>query len=260
MIRTEPDDEAIWVFVSHANADFERVRLLRNRMEELGLRPLLFYLKCLEGAGREEVFELIKREIDVRPRFFLCQSQNARRSEWVDEEVKYIKSKNRPYITVDLDDPASFDSKIGEMRRRAQVFVSYARADRHAAEAIVRELRRREFRVFDHTAMNPSAPFASQLQSQIRSACDNGYFVPLVSEHYVRSRFATTELEYAFSCGGRLLPAVLQSRGSDPTAGNPALRYLLGSVAHCRFDAARPEASASEFADWLQAADRERNA
>ena len=112
----EKYNEEIWVFLSHSNKDYEQVRLLRNMMEEKGLRPLMFFLKCLESDP--EIFELIKREIDVRPRFFLCDSKNAQNSVWVQREVDYIKSKNRQYITVDLNDPDSFEKQILEIKSR----------------------------------------------------------------------------------------------------------------------------------------------
>ena len=44
---TDGNDD-LWIFVSHSTKDFEKVRKLRNMMEEIGMRPLLFYLKCLK--------------------------------------------------------------------------------------------------------------------------------------------------------------------------------------------------------------------
>lgn len=55
--------EGFWVFVSHSTKDFERVRLVRNALEDSGFRPILFYLKCLENEN--EVNGLLKREIDA---------------------------------------------------------------------------------------------------------------------------------------------------------------------------------------------------
>ena len=107
-ITDENDD--LWIFVSHSTKDFEKVRTLRNMMEEIGMRPLLFYLKCLKD--KPEVLELLKREIDARPRFLLCDSQNSRDSEYVCEEVRYIKSLNRQFVTVDLEDENQYMRKI----------------------------------------------------------------------------------------------------------------------------------------------------
>ena len=93
----------IWVFLSHSNKDYEKVRIVRNILEEHGFRPLMFFLKCLDDdKNDEEVRHLIHREIDSRHRFILCDSPNAQASDWVKEEVDYIKSKERFYQTVDL--------------------------------------------------------------------------------------------------------------------------------------------------------------
>ena len=61
-------EKDIWIFLSHSYKDFKKVRLIRIYLEEKSLRPLLFYLKCLDF---EEAFNLVKREIDVQTRFIL---------------------------------------------------------------------------------------------------------------------------------------------------------------------------------------------
>lgn len=42
------DTSNAWVFVSHSNRDFEKIIQVRNMLESLQYRPLLFFLKCLE--------------------------------------------------------------------------------------------------------------------------------------------------------------------------------------------------------------------
>jgi hypothetical protein len=48
-MSTEPNRPATgaWIFLSHSNKDFEKVREIRNDLEQLGHRPLMFFLKCL---------------------------------------------------------------------------------------------------------------------------------------------------------------------------------------------------------------------
>lgn len=58
------EDKEIWIFLSHSNKDFAKVRLIRNYLEERSCRPLIFYLKCL--SNDDEIDDLIKREIDCR--------------------------------------------------------------------------------------------------------------------------------------------------------------------------------------------------
>jgi hypothetical protein len=48
-MKEDDVEEGAWVFVSHSTKDFERVRLVRNALEDSGFRPILFYLKCLEN-------------------------------------------------------------------------------------------------------------------------------------------------------------------------------------------------------------------
>lgn len=40
-------DKGIWVFLSHSNKDYEKVRQVRNILEQQGYRPLMFFLNCL---------------------------------------------------------------------------------------------------------------------------------------------------------------------------------------------------------------------
>lgn len=48
-MKKDDIEEGFWVFVSHSTKDFERVRLVRNALEDSGFRPILFYLKYLEN-------------------------------------------------------------------------------------------------------------------------------------------------------------------------------------------------------------------
>lgn len=73
-----------WVFVSHASADLERVRQVRNFMEKNGAGPVLFHLRALTEP--EQFWPLIEREIEARDFFLLCDSAAAQDSEWVQRE------------------------------------------------------------------------------------------------------------------------------------------------------------------------------
>ena len=90
----------IWVFMSHSSKDYEKVCKVRNELEKRGFRPLMFFLKCLDDKKNDkEVESLIFREIDSRARFILCDSDNAKASDWVKKEVQYIQGKNRFFFT-----------------------------------------------------------------------------------------------------------------------------------------------------------------
>ena len=41
------EDNGIWVFLSHSNKDFDKVRVVRNFLEEQNYKPIMFFLKAL---------------------------------------------------------------------------------------------------------------------------------------------------------------------------------------------------------------------
>ena len=57
-----------FLFISHSHKDMDKVRQLRNNLEDEGYEPLCFYLKALDDS-EEELDDLIKREIDAREWF-----------------------------------------------------------------------------------------------------------------------------------------------------------------------------------------------
>ena len=114
--------EHTWVFLSHSNKDFEILRWVRDRLEELHFRPLLFFLKCLEDDN--EIIELIKREIEARERFILCRSKYTEDSEWVKQEVAYIEFLKRPYEIIDLDaSEQAIEDDIMRFNRRSTLYL-----------------------------------------------------------------------------------------------------------------------------------------
>lgn len=201
-------NDALWVFLSHSSKDYDQVRELRNIMEEKGMRPLMFFLKCLDEAP--EIFNLIKREIDARERFILCDSENARASEWVQKEVEYIKSKERPYVTIDLSDPASYEKRVMELKRRSQIFISYARKDEHIAKAVSVALRNRGFKVFiDAKDIPVGADYAHLIKDSITRTTVDGYFLAIITPNYCHSKYCMAELSWAQESGSRILPCIV---------------------------------------------------
>lgn len=116
-------NKEIWVFLSHSNEDYEKVRIVRNLLEEMHFRPIMFYLLCLNDE--EEVSDLIKREIDARTRFILCDSENAKKSKWVQTEVNYIKRNRRKFQTIDLSkSEEEIALSLKEFKEQVNVFIS----------------------------------------------------------------------------------------------------------------------------------------
>ena len=125
----EFSDEGAWIFVSHSSKDWSKIKRIRNLLDSKGHKPLLFYLKCLEEES--ELDDLIKREIEARSWFFLCESENSRKSKWVGAEVAYIKQlPGKYYETINLN--SSFEKQIARIDRlsiRLTVFVSSTSVD-----------------------------------------------------------------------------------------------------------------------------------
>lgn len=64
-----------WIFVSHSTLDITEVRRIRNEVELQGGEPLLFFLKSI--SDNDELDGLLKREIEARRYFLLCDSPAA---------------------------------------------------------------------------------------------------------------------------------------------------------------------------------------
>lgn len=133
-----------WVFLSHSNKDYEKVRQVRNILEEQGFRPLMFFLNCLEDE--DEIDSLIKREIDSRKRFILCDSQNAQNSKWVQEEVLYIKERKRLWEKVNIDSSIEeIKNALCRFQARNIIYINGTSDDEEIVEAIKLYLQERGF-------------------------------------------------------------------------------------------------------------------
>lgn len=188
---TDYSNNEIWVFLSHSNKDYEKVRQVRNMLEEQSLRPLMFFLHCLND--NEEIDSLIKREIDCRTRFILCDSENARKSHWVQKEVEYIKSQNRICETIDLS--KSLDEikvTLQDFINKTRIFISYNREEYELAEMVYNRLSIYDFSVYIDRAWD----FKSSYNQNYKDAVDflensvaksNGYVVAIVNERVLNS-------------------------------------------------------------------------
>ncbi len=170
-----------WVFISHSNKDFDAVRKVRNLLEEWRFRPLLFFLKCLEQD--KEVSDLIKREIECRTRFLLCESDNTNNNNgWVQKEVAYIKSLNRRCDVIDLNasDSCIYES-LDLFRRNSIIYLSHSKSNNVLAHKLAERLVKYDFDVILEVNENT--------EDFITKAIKNGVFIPIISEDYEAERF-----------------------------------------------------------------------
>ena len=219
--------EGFWVFVSHSTKDFEKVRLVRNALEDSGFRPILFYLKCMENE--DEINELLKREIDARRRFILCDSPNAQASKFVQSEVDYIRAQQRMYEIVDLSsiDLDSENSKdevlqlIKPFRVRTNVFLSYNDyADREIVGLVKRHLSLNGFISADVAFFDSQEWYRhygrqeemfQTVREVLESTLSNGYFLFFLDN---QSWYTQRELELAYDIApNMILPITIN--GSD---------------------------------------------
>jgi len=174
------DGTNAWVFISHSNKDFEKIIKVRNKLEKLKYKPLLFFLKCLEDDT--EIFELIKREIKARDRFILCDSLNSRMSPWVQKEIDYIKSLHRPYEIIDLDaDDSVINKCIERFDRRSSVYI-WSTSD-EITEQLSKMLIEKAFKVgiLPSTYLNDYLDFKRGIQvKDFKEIDSNAYIVTII--------------------------------------------------------------------------------
>lgn len=196
-------DNEIWVFVSHSNKDYEKVIQVRNILEQLSLRPLLFFLKCLNDE--DEIDDLIKREIDSRGRFILCDSENARKSSWVQKEIAYIQSRNRIYQRIDLDATIEkITDDLVNFKKNSTVFISCALKDTFLYEQFSERLRSDwDFAIFDVNGLTYGQDWEKQIKLAVDQALTNGYMFFLITDTFLNSPFCMAKLKYALESGDK---------------------------------------------------------
>ena len=225
----ENSNNELWVFLSHSNKDYEKVRQVRNMLEEQKFRPLMFFLCCLDDD--QEIDNLIKREIDRRTRFIYCESENSKASRWVQEEVKYIRSKDRIFETINMDLPITeIKKQLDSFRKKTNIFISYQRDDTELAKAIYNRLKKYEFNVWiDFENIQTGSIFSGQITNAILNAVNNGYVITLLNSN-IFNEFSWTrrELILALQKGSHLeqnvIPVVqdrsmLEKIGKDSEIG-----------------------------------------
>lgn len=120
-----------YFFLSHSSKDIEKVRKIRNLIEQESGNPIMFYLKCLDGDNpsgedKEQLKGLISREILARKKFILCKSKYTEpplSSEWIEwekaEVSKLQKNDNEIQVhVVDIDNDCDFLQNVREIVRK----------------------------------------------------------------------------------------------------------------------------------------------
>lgn len=225
----------IWVFLSHSNKDYDRVCEVRNYLEKKNYRPIMFFLNCIDDS--DELDSLIKREIDSRERFILCNSTNARESSWVQREVEYIKSKKRVYTEIDLE--GTWDQIVSAIEKYSEgisVYLSYQKDTEGIAGSMRDYLRSNHFFCNDFT-LNDHPHFEDLedlkiFHSRIFNSMKRGVTVFIISSFasYIESLLTLQQLmEYHGSQWMNKCLFVVNRDFSDAKelSENPALNVLI---------------------------------
>jgi len=131
-----PDDLHAWIFVSHASADLDHVRRVRNYLEEKGASPLLFHLRAL--TDERKFWPIIEQEIAARNFFLYCDSAAAQASPWVKRERETVAeiARLRPVRVgrISVEEKVIDATGLDRFIAKTRVFPSYASKDRNIVE------------------------------------------------------------------------------------------------------------------------------
>lgn len=94
-----------WVFLSHSSLDIEKIKIIRNYLEDYQFNAIMFFLKCFEDDEnyKEEIEKLLKCEIKSRNIFIFCKSENSKKSKWIDWEKDIAQRENKFYLEIDIE-------------------------------------------------------------------------------------------------------------------------------------------------------------
>ena len=187
-----------WIFISHSSADIEKIRIIRNEFEKYGQNPLAFHLKCLNDntkENKEELFELIKREIAARDWFIYCESESAQKSSYVQMERNYVKECNKQFIwMINLDqDIEAIKNQVRKICSSIQVFIVYAQKNENIANPLKYELRKNDFPTWDSNDFH----FFDGMDEAIKSIARKGFVLFICTKDSVNNNFIIAELEQA---------------------------------------------------------------
>lgn len=199
-----------YIFLSHSHSDIDKVRRIRNLLEEEGFEPLCFYLKCLNDDS--EIEELIKREIDAREWFVFVDSENSRKSKWVQLEREYIiKTNKKKIITLEIDNPKSFSKTIDKITHNLRVCVVSSSSDYDVSSRFQTELEKNDYLVFGIKNFTRQMDFWRKIKKELIQAAKEGLVIALLSERAMKSAYVSWEVFAALNKGGNVIPVLLGS-------------------------------------------------
>lgn len=212
-----------YFFVSHSHLDIEKVRVIRNTIEETFFyEPILFFLKSL--SEEKEIKDLLKREIYERIWFVYCNSENAQNSEYVQFERKYVnelieKGIVKHVINIELDKFNTWDkecinylkNQINHHIKKSKLFFSFSRSTYPSIGPVIKGLKDLGYSIFDFNSLNGGDVLFTSIQEQIKNVSyKDGVFIQVIKGEI--SKFSEIEVETARKNGAYVLRVVISDK------------------------------------------------
>lgn len=206
--------EGSWIFLSHSSADIEKVRMIRNAFERHHQNPLAFHLKCLRTdtkKGCRELESLIQREINARDWFVFCESEDARKSSYVNMEKDYvIKCGKKKIYTIDMSLPIEeILEKVEQICADVRIYISYCKKTHAIVKILAQQLMQYDFDVWYDERLLPGESFQETIAGKIEAVVKYGFFVAIITEDYEQSYCGMYELPFALKNGTQIIPVVI---------------------------------------------------
>lgn len=251
-----------YFFISHSHLDIEKVRVIRNTIEETFFyEPILFFLKCL--SDDDEIKDLIEREIYERIWFVYCKSKNAENSKYVKAEREYIdklvrRGYDKKILEIDLDRFQIWDNRcradlrrqISYQIRKTKIFLSYAYRDKRIADVLYRRFIGEGYSVWRDVGLQVEDDWGASAKNSIRRhSYKDGVILALCTEASVHSRAFMQELEWAMENDAMIVPVAVRYGEGDKLLELPA---FLRERAYVTLDAERPEESLKDVLEHIK--------
>ena len=192
-----------WIFISHSSDDIEKIRIIRNEFEKYGQNPLAFHLRCLNTDtenNKIELYDLIQREIEARDWFVYCESESARKSEFVKMERDYVQKCEKVFIwRINLDDDIEkIKLLVRDICCSIQVYVISSHRDYKLSSPLIQELKKNDFSVWEEgNNMLPGLSLERSMTNSIRDISKRGFTLFICTKETIGNRNILLELEYA---------------------------------------------------------------
>ena len=203
------DEKGGFLFISHSHKDMDKIRQLRNKLEEEGYEPLCFYLKCLDD-NPHELDDLIKREIDARQWFLYAVSPNSEASEYVQMECEYRRNSENNQIWEWHLEKNSLDEISKIISEGLRVNIIYSHKDMEFTLKLVSELRKRDMQVTFDEGIKKGGEVLDEIEENITEASKYGANIVILSKNSVESAYLRNEVFFAEQSDSLIIPVFIE--------------------------------------------------